>query len=327
MARAAAPERLHVETPLVRSEALSAAMGREVMLKLENAQPSGSFKLRGIGATCAAAKAAGASEIVSSSGGNAGLAAAYAARALGLPCEVCVPSSTPEFVRARLESYGAKVTVHGSQWAEANAFAEKVCAERNGAMVHPFEGEATWDGNASLVDEIKEQLGGAEPAAIVASVGGGGLLMGVLRGVDRNGWGESVRVVACETHGANCLAAALDAGELVTLPGITSIAKSLGADRASPTVFDECTKRAAKGLVSTWTCTDEDAAGAAVRLSEDQRVLVEPACGAALAAAYGAAEELRAAVQGREGPVVVVCCGGAIVTRELLAQWAELAGM
>lgn len=73
--------------------------------------------------------------------------------------------------------------------------------------------------------------------------------MGVLRGVDRNGWGESVRVVACETHGANCLAAALDAGELVTLPGITSIAKSLGADRASPTVFDECTKRAAKGAL------------------------------------------------------------------------------
>lgn len=64
-----------------------------------------------------------------------------------------------------------------------------------------------------------------------------------------------------------------------------------------------------------------------MRLSEDQRVLVEPACGAALAAAYGAAEELRAAVKGREGPVVVVCCGGAIVTRELLAQWAELAGM
>ena len=92
-------------------------------------------------------------------------------------------------------------------------------------------------------------LQGAEPAAIVASVGGGGLLMGVLRGVDRNGWGESVRVVACETHGANCLAAALDAGELVTLPGITSIAKSLGADRASPTVFDECTKRAAKGAL------------------------------------------------------------------------------
>ena len=88
-----------------------------------------------------------------------------------------------------------------------------------------------------------------------------------------------------------------------------------------------CAARTPTGLVSTWTCTDEDAAGAAVRLSEDQRVLVEPACGAALAAAYGAAEELRAAVQGREGPVVVVCCGGAIVTRELLAQWAELAGM
>jgi hypothetical protein len=81
---------LHVETPLIHSNALSAALGTgaPVFLKLEASQPSGSFKLRGIGATCAAAVAAGAPRLVSSSGGNAGLAVAHSARALGVPCTV-----------------------------------------------------------------------------------------------------------------------------------------------------------------------------------------------------------------------------------------------
>lgn len=266
---------------------------------------------------------------MSSSGGNAGLAAAYAARELGLPCVVVVPGTTPEFIRARLASYGAEVVVHGEQWAEANAEAERRCEATGGAMVHPFEGEATWRGNATMVDEIKQQLAGRTPAAIVASVGGGGLLMGVLRGLDRNGWGDAVPAVPCETEGADCLGAAMAAGELVTLPGITSIAKSLGADRASPTVFDECMRRAERSLVAPWRCSDASAAGAAVRLAEDHRVLVEPACGAAIAAAYDRAPPLLELIEGMDEsrPVVVVCCGGAIVTRELLAQWAKIAGL
>jgi threonine dehydratase len=81
---------LHVQTPLVHSNELTAALGTgaPVFLKLENCQPSGSFKLRGIGAACSAAVSAGASRLVSSSGGNAGLAVAYSARAVGVECVV-----------------------------------------------------------------------------------------------------------------------------------------------------------------------------------------------------------------------------------------------
>jgi hypothetical protein len=137
---------LHVTTPLVFSNALTAALGTgaPVFLKLEALQPCGSFKLRGIGAECQRARAQGATRFVSSSGGNAGLAVAHAARALGMPATVvraarrvdmhapltrsraCVseccllpgaprpppqvlPTSTPEFVRRRLEAYGAAV--------------------------------------------------------------------------------------------------------------------------------------------------------------------------------------------------------------------------
>jgi len=102
---------LHVETPLVYSNALSAALGTgaPVFLKLEAMQPCGSFKLRGLGAAAEAAVRGGATRLVSSSGGNAGLAVAHAARALGVPATVVLPRSTPDFVRRRLEAYGAAV--------------------------------------------------------------------------------------------------------------------------------------------------------------------------------------------------------------------------
>ena len=97
-------------------------------IKLDALQPSGSFKLRGIGYTCQKAVAEGARCLISSSGGNAGLATAYAGQRLGAPTTVVVPETTPEFIRDRLRSYGATVEVHGSQWSEANERAVALCA-------------------------------------------------------------------------------------------------------------------------------------------------------------------------------------------------------
>ena len=102
---------------------MSALLGRDVYLKLDAMQPSGSFKLRGIGYTCQKAIAEGANALVSSSGGNAGLATAYAGQRLRAPTTVVVPETTPEFIRERLRSLGAQVIVHGSQWSEAHAHA------------------------------------------------------------------------------------------------------------------------------------------------------------------------------------------------------------
>ena len=148
-------------------------------------------------------------------------------------CPCAVPETTPAFICERLRAYGAEVVVHGSQWSEANEYAMRQADQRNGVLVHPFEGADTWEGHGSLVRELAEQLP-APPAAVVGAVGGGGLVLGVLHGLQQVGWTTSVPVIAVETLGADSFARAMAAGELVTLPAITSVAKSLGASQVSP---------------------------------------------------------------------------------------------
>jgi L-serine/L-threonine ammonia-lyase len=298
---------VHVVTPLVRSTPLSAAAGAEVWLKLEALQPSGSFKLRGVGLACRRAKDRGATAIVSSSGGNAGLAAAVAGRALGLPVTVVVPATTAPRMRGLLAAEGAAVRVEGSVWDEAHAAATALAAETGAFLVHPFEGEDLWEGHATLVAEAAAQ--GPRPDAVVCAVGGGGLLGGVLRGLAAQGWAD-VPVVAAETEGAASFAASWAAGAVVTLPAITSVATSLGARRVSEAVFAEARRRDVRPV----GVSDADALAACARFADDHRLLVEPACGAALAPVYGRAAALRGA-----RTVWVVVCGGAAVTLAQLA--------
>ena len=325
MERVAVSE-LHVRTPLIKSNALSRVVGRDVYLKLESSQPSGSFKLRGIGRACAlAVERDGVDLLVSSSGGNAGLAVAYAGQALGVQVVVYVPETTPERIRDLLRSYGADVVVAGSQWSEANAAAVARAQESGGALIHPFEGEDTWDGHSSLVDEIAEDLkryGATSPAALVTCVGGGGLLAGCIKGVERNGWRDDVVVVAMETVGAESLHASIKAGELVTLPGITSVAKSLGAASPSPVVFERCMALGPK-CVRSVACEDVQAVSACVRFADDHRILVEPACGAALSALYSPELGALADLPDDGRPVVAVVCGGSVIDRASLDTLAS----
>jgi L-serine/L-threonine ammonia-lyase len=155
---------------------------------------------------------------------------------------------------------------------------------------------------------------GVKPGAVVVSVGGGGLLCGLLEGMHEVGWTE-VPVLAVETEGAASFAAAVKAGHLVTLDRITSIATTLGARRVAPQAL-EWTKR---HPITTWQVTDRDAVDACVRFADEHRVLVEPACGASLAAVYNKAEPL-------EGlrPIVVIVCGGAGVSLSLLDKWKKM---
>ena len=111
---------LHITTPLLPHDSLSAALGKQVLLKLESLQPSGSFKLRGIGRMCQRAVEAGARELVCPSGGNAGFAAAVAGRALGVPTTILVSSTTPESVRQQIVAIGAAVEGHCTVWDAAH---------------------------------------------------------------------------------------------------------------------------------------------------------------------------------------------------------------
>lgn len=304
---------LHIETPLFQSRELSLLADRAVWLKFEALQPTGSFKLRGIGAACEAYQRQGKTRFVSSSGGNAGLAAAYVGRRLGAPVTVVIPRSTSAHMKTLLEQEGAIVIVHGAVWSEANQLAHELLDDRT-AFLHPFDDPLVWTGHASLIDEVVRA--GAKFDAVILSVGGGGLLSGVAEGLERHGLG--VPIIAAETEGADCLAQAMAAGANRPLPQITSVATSLGANM----VCDQAFRIAREGRVRSLVVSDLEALEACEQFFLDHRVLVEPACGASLAALYSSSA--RASLDDIRSPLVVLC-GGVTVTLERIRAWKAAA--
>ncbi|NXO10065.1 SDSL protein, partial [Oriolus oriolus] len=300
----------HIVSPVLESLPLSKAVGAKVFMKLENVQPSGSFKIRGIGHFCQDAAGKGCRRFVCPSGGNAGLAAAYAARKLGLPVTVVVPSSSGPIPVRQLEELGATVEVYGKVWDEANKRAQELVKTEGWVSIHPFDHPLVWEGHASLVRELKDSLE-AKPGAIVVAVGGGGLLAGVVAGLHQVGW-QDVPIIAAETWGAHSFHEALKAGRLVTLPDVTSVAKCLVAKTVAARAL-ECAREC---QVISQVVEDTEAVQAVEQFLDDERMLVQPACGAALAVLYsGRLQRLQSEGQLRAplASVVVVVCGGSSI--------------
>ena len=306
---------LHHVTPYWPLRGLDAQAPGETWVKMDAYQPTGSFKIRGIGRLCQQLQAEGARAFVSSSGGNAGLAAAYAGRALGVPVTVVVPSLTPGFMRERIAALGARVTVEGDVWDEADALAQAMAARGEGAYVPPFDHPLIWAGHSTLVDEMLAQ--GPAPDAVVVAVGGGGLLCGLAEGLARHGL-DQVPLVAVETEGAASFARALEAGGPVSLDRIDTIATSLGARRVADAAFAWSQRRPIVAVV----VSDADAVRACRRFADDHLSLVEPACGAALSLAYDGHPALGAFAR-----VAVIACGGVVVSLEKLADWSARFGV
>jgi L-serine/L-threonine ammonia-lyase len=300
---------LHIQTPLVESLPMQLGQPRSIWLKLDALQPSGSFKLRGVGHACQAHAARGAKRFVSSSGGNAGLAVAYAGRLLRIPVVVVVPETTTDRARHLLRMEGAEVVVHGSSWQEANELALSMLTPQD-AFIHPFDDPLLWEGHATLIDELAETT--VRPDAVVLSVGGGGLLSGVVKGLQRNGMGD-VPVIAVETEGAASLNAAIAAGHPVELKRIASVASSLGAKRISEQAM-LCVKT---HPIQSILVSDKNALDACERFLSDHRLLVEPACGASLAAVYEQRSELATFKN-----IMIVVCGGATASIDQIRAWA-----
>ena len=299
---------LHIETPLLASRPLSLASGLDVWLKLEALQPSGSFKLRGIGAACEAYAKQGKRRFVSSSGGNAGIAVAYAGRCLGLAVTVVVPETTTERAKQLIRQEQAEVIVHGKAWHEANALALSLLGDDD-AYIHPFDDPLLWQGHASMIDEVAAS--GLKPDAVVLSVGGGGLFSGVCEGLARNAWGQ-VPVFAVETAGAASLAAAMAQKQLVALDSVNTVATSLAAKQVCQRAFQWTQERP----VHSHVISDRESLDACERFLADQRILVEPACGAALALAYAPTAALK-----QYQKVLVIVCGGVTATIDQIRQW------
>ncbi|KAF2969666.1 hypothetical protein GQX73_g3894 [Xylaria multiplex] len=357
--------RLHIETPCIPSPELSRAAGCNIYLKLENLQPSGSFKSRGIGHLMSRAllsSSTGRAHFYCSSGGNAGLGCAEAARTLRQPCDVFVSSLTADHILGKLTALGATPHRAGNNWPESDVQCRAAAArDPEGVYVPPFDNPLIWEGNSTLVDEIAalEAKGffgedGGAVDAIVCNVGGGGLLNGVMEGIERN-YGSRFpskrpAVLALETAGTDSLAASISAGSHVTIPAITSVAISLGAPRVSEKTYEwaaTCNANtftfpsspakpasADRPRLVSAVVPDADAVSACVRFLDDARMLVEVACGATIASAYNSSVLLRAALAPdatdeawAKMNVVLVVCGGSGISMDMLAKYREKFGV
>ena len=306
---------LHIDTPLLRAPPELFDPERTVWLKMDALLASGSFKMRGVGRLVQQRVAEGARAVVCASGGNAGMAATLAARACDVPVTIVVPQTTAAAVRDAIAARGASVVVHGAVWDEAHEHALGLARAKNAVYVHPFDDPLLWDGHATLIDEVVRA--GVAFDCVVASVGGGGLLAGIVLGLRRNGLG-GVPVIAVETDGAASFAAALAEGTAVTLPAIRSIATSLGARRVMPHLLELAREHQIVSVV----VSDAQAVQGCVQFADATRVLVEPACGASIAAL-----DVHPEVFKRFKAPLVEVCGGMGVSLARLALWRTEFGL
>ena len=171
-------------TPVFSSETLSRLAGRPVLLKAENLQRTGAFKIRGAYNTIAQLsqdeRAAG---VVTASAGNHGQALAWAAREAGIPATIVVPESAPMAKVEAARGYGAQVELSGEGFEEAAGLARQRAAETGATFVHAFEDARVVAGQGTLGLELAEQLPDG-PATVVIPVGGGGLASGVAIALD-----------------------------------------------------------------------------------------------------------------------------------------------
>lgn len=234
----------------------------------------------------------------------------------------------------KIKALGATdVVQHGNHFKEADRYLNEVVmveAKARGEepiYCHPYDDPDVWEGHSSLVDEVDQQLSQAEdgaPDAIVCSVGGGGLFNGIMDGISRTSKWDKTQVLALETHGADSLSSALDKEEWATLPGITSIATSLGAVKVSSRTFQLASEGRRSGKVRNMVLSDAEAAMGCWRFAEDERMLVEPACGVNLALCYG--DRLKKALGRSVRPddkIVIVVCGGQNTSVDMISTWKQ----
>jgi threonine dehydratase len=292
-------------TALVRSATLSEHLGAQVYLKLECLQKTGSFKPRGaFNKMLSLTPAERGRGVVAVSGGNHAQGVAYAAQQLHIAATIAMPASTPSNYLEAARRYGAELALMTDIKA---AFAEARRLETEGrVMIHPFDDPLVAAGQGTIGLEILEDLPNATHVYI--SIGGGGLITGVataLKAVN-----PSIRVVGVETHGADAMAQSLAAGQLVELPAITSIARTLGAPKVC-----EFTMSHVMRLVDEVTVVDDaSTVRAMIFMLERAKLLNEPAASCCLAAAERHRSRFRP-----DDQIVLLVCGGNLSVEDLCA--------
>ncbi|MGH2718846.1 MAG: threonine ammonia-lyase [Actinomycetota bacterium] len=274
---AARLEEVCLTTPVWPSRILSRMAGGTTWLKCENLQRTGSFKIRGaynrIARLSAEQRARG---VVAASAGNHAQGVALGASLLGVHSTVFMPAGAPLPKVEATRKYGAQVVLGGMVYDEAYAGAVAYAEEHNAVMVHPFDHPDVIAGQGTISLEIFEQV--PDVKTIVVPIGGGGLISGVAAAA--RAMRPDIRIVGAEPAGAATLRRSLDAGHVVTLPEISTMADGLAAKRAGDLTF-EYVRQLVDEVVLV---TEEEIARALLLMTERARLLLEPAAAVGVAA-------------------------------------------
>lgn len=266
-------------TPMMQAIALNQPLSAagDIRLKLECLQVMGSFKPRGgVNKLLSLDAAAMERGIITASGGNHGLAVAYAGWLAKKPAIIYLPTSAPPAKAEKLRKWGAQVVIEGEVWDEANAAALKV-AERDGmAYIHPFADPVVIAGQGTIAFEIVEELPDVD--TVLVAIGGGGLISGI--SLAMKALKPSVRVIGIEPTGAPTLKESLAADAVIALPEIKTSAGTL-APRSTSQINLDIIRENVDDIVLV---SDEDMAAAARWLWFEMGIAAELSGAAAVAA-------------------------------------------
>jgi threonine dehydratase len=282
------------QTPVLHGDGRDVGLSAfPLTLKLEFMQWAGSFKARGAFSNLLT-RSIPASGVVAASGGNHGVAVAYAAMRLGIPAKIFVPTvASPEKI-ARIRGYEANVVITGDRYADALEASEQYAVESHAAQIHAYDQTETMLGQGTLACELADQVPHA--ATVLVAVGGGGLIGGVAS------WyaDQTPRVIGVEPVGAPTLTHALEAGRPVDAPAGSIAADSLAPRRVGTLTFPIAQQHVDRVLL----VEDDDIVRAQDVLWNVFRLVVEPGGAAAFAAILS-----RRYVPAADEHVVVVLCG------------------
>jgi len=204
-------------------------------MKLELLQATGSFKARGAFNKALALPTEDLQRgLITASGGNHGLAVGYVGSLLKVPTTICLPTNVNPDKAEKLKSYGAKVSIEGATWLDSNKNALEIAEAEGLTYIHPFADPLVAAGQGTIALEILQQV--PQIDTILVAIGGGGLITGIATAA--KAIKPSIRIIGIEPVGAQTLKASLDAGEVVTLPKISTAAVTLAAGRTDVFNFD-----------------------------------------------------------------------------------------
>ena len=256
------------ETKLVYSEYFSQRTGNKVYLKPENMQYTGAYKLRGayykISTLTDEERAKG---LITASAGNHAQGVAYAAKAFGVKATIVMPTTTPLIKVNRTKSYGANVVLFGDVYDEACAKAYELAEENGYTFVHPFDDLTVATGQGTIAMEIVKELPLVD--YILVPIGGGGLATGVSTLAKL--LNPKIKVIGVEPAGAACMKASLEAGKVVTLPGVNTIADGTAVKTPGSKLFPYLQKN----LDDIITVEDADLVVSFLDMVENHKMVVE----------------------------------------------------